>query len=259
MEEENYFKRLNPDTIGKITSLLQPKDVAKWKQTGKSMKQMIESNYNLEPNTVNVYRFVDKNTTYETLQYKSKDLEFKFIIDVNTFDFKKNVVNFLNAITNKKDGSLLLVLREINEFGNYNTPEAYFKKKNGMHFTLKEGINNGYARYTYTVELIYNSKLDRIEMVFYIHLGDWNKSPRKDRNRILFELGTFYMNPYTWIPTLEEFLILIEDEDKMEVDSESEDNSSDSSSESSSESSDTNPSDSEDDSNDYFSMLKGYI
>jgi hypothetical protein len=193
MEEENYFKRLNPDTIGKITSLLQPKHVTKWKRTGKEMKEMIESTYNIDPSTVNVTRLRAFSTTLLLIaKYKSNDLAFQFFSKIPDPNLARN---FLNSF-GKKNATLTFNI----DFTDFHTEyRLHFKDKNGLNILVKD-IHVGTYPYKYCIDLVYDHKLDRIEIKIRSiesPANDFSKPPP-------FEINGIYMKPYTWIPALEE-------------------------------------------------------
>jgi len=205
MEEDNYFQRLNPDLIGKISSMLQPKDSANWKRTGKSMKKLIESTYNFDPNTVNVYPILQMFR----FQYKSKDLEFDFVgyPDKGLNEYP-NTNRFLNSL-GKKNANLtidlsnysqtylkyknILICSDEEEYDkkiNFNCSDA--SKKADITLNTKELIK--YFKNIITLKYDYNK--DQIEMCF--------SSFYPTRVPInIFEIK-IPMKTYAWIPALDE-------------------------------------------------------
>jgi hypothetical protein len=81
MDNSGYFGKLTPDIIGLISRQLQPKYQSQWKKSGKSMKQLLESNRNINTNIVNL----SKNDDIIIFKYQSKDLKFELNIPKSSF------------------------------------------------------------------------------------------------------------------------------------------------------------------------------
>ena len=211
------MESFDPDLIGKITSLLQPKYQSKLKQASKKLKKAVESTVNFSTDIVNVIDIGSKNEEYLfQFNYRSKDLDFDIVGSPSApFAFSHSqyqltefhssgVTEFLNAINRRENQSLYI--------SSYSDPKHtfYFRYKN---FTIKKVVT--YGSFSLVIDTNIQDPTQNLQFDFprqgqVVLELDYEKKSDKirlnitDPGFIIPELPPIYMTVDTWIPALEE-------------------------------------------------------